>query len=228
MLKRLFDIITSIILFFILSPVMILSALIIVVDNGFPIIYRGLRVGKDGETFYILKFRSMVQSDNTQGPEITAGGDRRITRSGRFLRKWKLDEFPQFFNVLRGDMSIVGPRPESPSYVKYYTDEEKYVLNVRPGITGVTQIIFRNEEQMLDVPDPEGYYIDVLMHQKLKYDLAYVQNRSLLLDLLLVFITIIVIITPRHGVALCERIIKSDLKYSISTDYRSLKKNDIF
>ena len=227
MLKRLFDIIISIILLFILSPVMILSALIIILDDGFPVIYRGLRVGKDGETFYILKFRSMVHSDITQGPEITAGGDLRITRSGRFLRKWKLDEFPQFFNVLRGDMSIVGPRPESPSYVKYYTDEEKHVLNVRPGITGVTQIIFRNEEQMLDVPDPEQYYIDVLMHQKLKYDLAYVQNRSLLLDFLLVFITIVAIISPRHGVALCDSIVTNNLKYSFSTNYRG-SKNDIF
>ena len=162
----------------------------------------------------------MVHSDNTHGPEITAGGDQRITRSGRFLRKWKLDEFPQFFNVLRGDMSIVGPRPESPSYVKYYTDEEKHVLNVRPGITGVTQIIFRNEEQMLNVPDPEQYYIDVLMHQKLKYDLAYVQNRSLLLDFLLVFITIVAIISPRHGVALCDSIVTNNLKYSFSTNYR--------
>jgi|LFRM01.2.fsa_nt_gb lipopolysaccharide/colanic/teichoic acid biosynthesis glycosyltransferase len=227
MLKRLFDISTSIILLFILSPVMLLSALIIIVDNGFPVIYRGLRVGKDGETFYILKFRSMFHSDNTQGPEITAGGDLRITRSGRFLRKWKLDEFPQFFNVLRGDMSIVGPRPESPSYVKYYTDEEKYVLKVRPGITGVTQIIFRNEEQMLDVPDPEQYYIDILMHQKLKYDLAYVKNRSLLLDLLLVFLTIVAIITPRHGVAMCERILNNYSDDSFFIEHKKTR-NDMF
>ena len=221
MLKRLFDIIISIILLFILSPVMLLSALIIIVDDGFPIIYRGLRVGKDGETFYIFKLRSMVHSDITQGPEITAGGDQRITRSGRVLRKWKLDEFPQFFNVLRGDMSIVGPRPESPSYVKYYTDEERHVLSVRPGITGVTQIVFRNEEQLLDIPDPEQYYIDVLMHQKLKYDLAYVKNRSLLLDFLLVFITIVAIITPRYGIALCERMLKNYPEYSFSQVIRS-------
>ena len=221
MLKRLFDIIASIILIFILSPVMLLSALIIIVDDGFPIIYRGLRVGKDGETFYIFKLRSMVHSDNTHGPEITVGGDQRITRSGRFLRKWKLDEFPQFFNVLRGDMSIVGPRPESPSYVKYYTDEERHVLSVRPGITGVTQIVFRNEEQLLDIPDPEQYYIDVLMHQKLKYDLAYVKNRSLLLDFLLVFITIVAIITPRYGIALCERMLKNYSEYSFSQVIRS-------
>lgn len=227
MLKRLFDIIVSLILLVILSPVMILSVLIIIVDDGFPIIYRGHRVGKDGGTFYILKFRSMAHGDSKQGLEITAGGDERITRSGRFLRKWKLDEVPQFFNVLWGDMSIVGPRPESPSYVRYYTDEERHVLSVRPGITGVTQILFRNEEQMLNVPDPEDYYIDVLMHQKLKYDLAYVQHMSLILDLLLVFITIVAIIMPHHGIVLCERIIKNYQKYSFSTDHIS-SKNDIF
>ena len=156
MLKRFIDIIISFTLLVLFSPVMLISALAVICDAGFPIFYHGARVGRNGQIFYIYKFRSMVNSDSRKELEITADGDQRITRSGRFLRNWKLDEFPQFFNVLRGDMSIVGPRPESPSYVKYYTDEEKHVLNVRPGITGVTQILFRNEEQMLDVPDPEN------------------------------------------------------------------------
>lgn len=218
MLKRFFDIIISLILLVIVSPVMILSALVIIVDNGFPIIYRGLRVGKDGGTFYILKFRSMINSDSKQGLEITAGGDQRITRSGRFLRKWKIDEFPQFFNVLRGDMSIVGPRPESPSYVKYYTDEERHVLSVRPGVTGVTQILFRNEEEMLDVSEPEKYYIDVLMHQKLQCDLAYVREYSFLVDILIVIVTVFAIIMPHYGVTLCDKIMRKHLKYSFPFD----------
>lgn len=174
MLKRFFDIIISFTLLVIVSPVMLISAVAVICDTGFPIFYRGPRVGKSGRIFHIIKFRSMVADSSKKYPEITASRDQRITISGRFLRKWKLDEFPQFFNVLRGDMSIVGPRPEAPSYVEYYSDEERYVLNVRPGVTGVTQILFRNEEQILDVPDPEKYYIDVLMHRKLRYDLAYV------------------------------------------------------
>lgn len=218
MLKRFFDIIISLVLIVILSPIMALSALAIIVDNGFPMIYRGLRVGKDGGTFYILKFRSMIDSASKQGLNITASRDRRITRSGRFLRKWKLDEFPQFFNVLQGDMSIVGPRPETPSYVKYYSDEEKHVLSVRPGVTGVTQILFRNEEEMLDVSEPEKYYIDVLMHQKLRCDLAYVREHSFLVDILIVIVTIFAIIMPRYGVILCDKIMRKHLKYSFPID----------
>jgi lipopolysaccharide/colanic/teichoic acid biosynthesis glycosyltransferase len=218
MLKRFFDIIISFTLLVLFSPVMLISAFAVISDTGFPVFYCGARVGRNGQIFYIYKFRSMVNSDSRKELEITADGDQRITRSGRFLRKWKLDEFPQFFNVLRGDMSIVGPRPESPSYVKYYTDEEKHVLNVRPGITGVTQILFRNEEQMLDVPDPEKYYIDVLMHKKLSYDLAYVQVSSLMIDILIVIATAIAIIMPRCGVALCDRIIGKYLRYNFSSD----------
>ncbi len=218
MLKRFIDIIISFILLVLFSPVMLISALAVICDAGFPIFYRGARVGKDGSIFNILKFRSMVPETSKKHSEITASGDQRITRSGRFLRKWKLDEFPQFFNVLRGDMCIVGPRPESPSYVRYYTDEEKYVLNVRPGITGVIQILFRNEEQMLDVPDPEKYYIDVLMHQKLRYDLAYARYGSVMLDLMITIITVIAIIMPRCGVALCNRIIEKRLRCNLSSD----------
>lgn len=217
MLKRFFDIIISILLLVIVSPVMLISAVAVICDTGFPIFYRGRRVGKGGRIFYIIKFRSMVADSSKKHPEITASGDQRITSSGRFLRKWKFDEFPQFFNVLRGDMSIVGPRPEAPSYVGHYSDKERCVLNVRPGITGVTQILFRNEEQMLDVPDPEKYYIDVLMHRKLRYDIAYVGCRSFMMDILIVILTVLAIIIPSRGVVLCERIIQKYLRYSLSS-----------
>lgn len=211
MLKRFVDIIISFTLLVLLFPVMLLSAFAVICDTGFPIFYRGTRVGKDGRIFHIIKFRSMIDSDSRKGPKVTASGDQRITRSGKFLRKWKLDEFPQFFNVIRGDMSIVGPRPESPSYVVHYTDEERFVLNVRPGVTGVTQILFRNEEQMLDFPEPEKYYIDVLMHQKLRYDLAYVRHRFFSLDILIVILTVVAVIMPHRGVMMCERIVKNHL-----------------
>lgn len=219
MLKRFVDIIISITLLVLLSPVMLISAFAVICDTGFPIFYRGPRVGKDGKIFHIIKFRSMVNSDIREGSEVTAHGDQRITRSGKFLRKWKLDEFPQFFNVLRGDMSIVGPRPEAPSYVNHYKDTERDVLKVRPGVTGVTQILFRNEELMLlDVPNPEKYYINVLMHKKLRYDLTYVRCRSFNMDILIVILTVFAIIMPNRGVIMCERIIEKHLINDLSTD----------
>ena len=208
MAKRLFDLVISMILLLILSPVILLTSLVIILDTGFPVFYRGLRVGRNGRSFYILKFRSMISDSRQKGPGITAEGDCRVTGSGRFLRKWKLDEFPQFFNVLLGEMSLVGPRPEDPRYVKYYKEEERKVLSIKPGVTGVSQILFRNEQELLDVDDPEEYYITCIMSQKLRVDLAYVQQQSLFLDLLIIAYTVLVVLLPGKSAGICRRLLE--------------------
>lgn len=208
MAKRLFDLVISSILLLILSPVILLVSLFVILDTGFPVFYRGKRVGKDGRIFHILKFRSMVADSRQQGPGITAESDYRVTRSGKFLRKWKLDELPQFFNVLRGEMSIVGPRPEDPQYVKHYSEEEKKVLTVKPGVTGVSQILFRNEEELLDVDDPEEYYINYIMPQKLRVDLAYAQQQSLCLDLMIIAYTVLVVLLPEKSTGICRKLLE--------------------
>lgn len=208
MAKRFFDLVISSILLLILFPVILLTSLIVILDTGFPVFYRGKRVGKDGRIFYILKFRSMVVDSRQKGPGITAESDCRVTRSGRFLRNWKLDELPQFFNVLLGEMSIVGPRPEDPKYVKHYTEEEKKVLTVKPGVTGISQILFRNEEQLLAVDSPEEYYLNCIIHQKLRYDLAYINSKSnIIFDIIIILLTILVILLPKHGYVICRTII---------------------
>lgn len=212
MIKRLFDIIISFGILLVLFPVFIVIGVAVFLDSGLPVFYCGERVGKDGEYFRIIKFRSMHNRSAESGPGITRGNDNRVTRVGRFLRKWKLDELPQFINVLKGEMSIVGPRPEAPQYIKYYTEAEKSVLTMRPGVTGVTQILFRNEEELLNVPDPEKYYIEIVMHQKLSYDLVYLRNRSLIFDIAIIFCTIIVILFPRYGIDLGEKILRRFIK----------------
>ncbi|HBG22991.1 MAG: sugar transferase [Syntrophaceticus sp.] len=208
MAKRISDLLISSILLLILSPVMLLVSLFVILDNGFPVFYRGKRVGKNGGIFYIYKFRSMVADSNQKGPGVTAESDCRVTRSGRFLRKWKLDEFPQFFNVLRGEMSLVGPRPEDPRYVGYYTEEERKILSIKPGVTGVSQILFRNEQELLNVDDPERYYIDCIMRQKLKADLAYAEQQSSFLDLLIIAYTVLVVLLPGTSVGVCQKLLK--------------------
>jgi lipopolysaccharide/colanic/teichoic acid biosynthesis glycosyltransferase len=122
--------------------------------------------------------------------------------------KWKLDEFPQFFNVLFGDMSLVGPRPEDPQYVKHYSEEEKSALTVKPGITGVSQILFRNEEQLLAVDSPEEYYVNCIIHQKLRYDLVYINsNPNIYNDFVIILLTILVILMPEYGYKVCRNVI---------------------
>ena len=139
----------------------------------------------------MYKFRTMVVNAESTGTSLTTYKDPRITQIGDFLRRTKLDELPQLFNVLKGDMSIIGPRPEAPVYVKYYTEEQRRVLSVRPGITGSAQLENRNEELKLKgQSDPEEYYITQLLPEKLKIDLNYIENRSFVLDLKLIFKTI--------------------------------------
>lgn len=195
-MKRLFDIIASGMGLLILSPILIVIAIWIKLDSPGPVFYRQVRVGRNNKDFQIFKFRSMrVGSD--KGSLVTIGGrDPRITKSGYFIRKFKIDELPQLINVFIGDMSLVGPRPEVRHYVNYWTAEQMHVLDVRPGITDPASIRFRNENELLEkVEDPEKYYIEVVMQKKLKLYLDYVKNQSFFYDIKLIFQTFWVIIT---------------------------------
>ena len=197
-MKRLFDIIASGCGLLVLSPIFLIMVIWIKLDSKGPVVYRQVRVGRHNKDFRIFKFRSMrVGAD--KGSLVTIGGrDPRITRSGYFIRKYKLDEFPQLINVFKGEMSLVGPRPEVRYYVNYWTPEQMYVLDVRPGITDPASIKFRNENELMEkAEDPEDYYINVIMQEKIKLYLEYVQNVSFWYDIKLIFQTFKVIITER-------------------------------
>lgn len=195
-MKRCFDIIVSSIGLLILSPLFIFVAIWIKLDSQGPVFYRQVRVGRYNKDFRIFKFRSMRMGAD-KGSLVTIGGrDPRITRSGYFIRKFKIDELPQLINVLIGDMSLVGPRPEVRHYVNFWTPEQMHVLDVRPGITDPASIKFRNENEMLaQASDPERYYIDVIMQKKIQLYLEYVDKHSLWYDIQLILQTFCVIIT---------------------------------
>lgn len=197
-MKRLFDIIASGCGLLVLSPVFIIVALWIKIDSKGPVFFRQVRVGRYNKDFRIFKFRSMrVGSD--KGSLVTIGGrDPRVTRSGYFIRKFKIDELPQLINVFLGDMSLVGPRPEVRHYVNYWTPDQMRVLDVRPGITDPASIRFRNENELLEkAEDPERYYIDVIMQEKIELYLEYVEKSSFWYDIKLIFQTFKVIVTER-------------------------------
>ncbi len=194
MLKRLFDIAVAGCGSVLLLPLFVLAGLAIKLDSPGPILYRATRIGKDGRPFTMFKFRTMVAGADRQGPAITAGGDPRVTRVGRWLRRSKVDELPQLFNVLLGDMSLVGPRPEDPRYVALYTPAQRAVLSVRPGITCAAAVKYRHEEAVLaNAPDLDAAYQQV-MQQKLDLDLEYVRQRSFWLDLKLIWATLLEVV----------------------------------
>ena len=197
-MKRLFDIVASGLGLIVLSPLFILVAIWIKLDSEGPVFFRQVRVGRYNKDFRIFKFRSMrVGSD--KGSQVTIGGrDPRVTRSGYFIRKFKIDELPQLINVFIGDMSLVGPRPEVRHYVNYWTPEQMHVLDVRPGITDPASIKYRNENELLEkADDPEKFYIEVIMQEKILLYLQYVKNVSLGNDIRLIFKTLWVIIKER-------------------------------
>jgi lipopolysaccharide/colanic/teichoic acid biosynthesis glycosyltransferase len=194
--KRLFDIVASGLGLIVLSPLFLVIAIWIKLDSKGPIFYRQVRVGRYNKDFRIFKFRSMrVGSD--KGSLVTIGGqDERITRAGCFIRKYKLDELPQLINVLIGDMSLVGPRPEVRHYVNYWTPEQMHVLDVRPGITDPASIKYLDENELLEkAENPEKYYIEVIMQEKIKLYLQYVEKQSFLYDITLIFKTFWMIVT---------------------------------
>lgn len=185
MLKRAFDIFFSAGALVVLSPLMIAVALWVKKDSPGPVFFRQRRVGRNGREFEIFKFRTMRVDAPARGLQITVGTDARITSSGMFLRKYKIDEFPQFINVVLGDMSVVGPRPEVPRYVAMYPEAARAtVLSVRPGITDLASIEYRDENELLGRSgDAEQTYIEVVMPAKLSYCERYVRERSFLGDL---------------------------------------------
>lgn len=183
MAKRALDLLISAIGLILLSPLVLVLAIWIKLDSRGPVFYRGERVGKDGRPFHMYKFRTMVLEADSIGPAVTYRDDPRITRVGSFLRSTKLDELPQLVNVLKGEMSLVGPRPEDPSYVVHYDAEQREVLRVRPGVTGPTQLEYRDESSMLEDGSADEDYVERIMPEKLKRDLQYVRGRSLALDI---------------------------------------------
>ncbi len=191
--KRAFDILCSFLGLTVLSPVLLVVSVLVAVTSPGGVFFCQERVGKDGKPFRIFKFRSM-RKDNA-GLKITTGNDSRITPVGRFLRKSKIDELPQLINVLVGDMSFVGPRPEVADYVNLYTPYQRQVLLVRPGITGLASIRFRNENDLLTASDdPNRTYVEQIMPRKIDLDLEYIPHASVFYDIKLIFQTFAVVI----------------------------------
>ncbi|MFT4242737.1 MAG: sugar transferase [Acidovorax sp.] len=186
MAQRLFDLAFSALALLLLAPVLLAVALWVACDSPGPVLFRQQRVGRHGKPFCIYKFRTMRAAPG--GPAITVGDDARITRAGRWLRRTKADELPQFFNVLRGDMSVVGPRPEVPRYVALYPEALRdVVLSVRPGITDPASLAFRHESAILGQSrDPEQTYVQDILPAKLRHSADYVRTRSLRGDLIII------------------------------------------
>jgi lipopolysaccharide/colanic/teichoic acid biosynthesis glycosyltransferase len=184
--KRSFDVAVSLLALILLLPVLATIAVAVRLDSPGPALFRQIRVGRRGRPFRILKFRSMVRDAERLAAKITPEDDPRITHVGRFLRKWYLDELPQFLNVLRGDMSLVGPRPETPQYVALYTPEEMRVLEVRPGLVGPSTLAQMDEGKVLaGAVDAETHYISSIMHERVRADLDYLGHGSMSYDVAL-------------------------------------------
>lgn len=187
-MKRLFDIIASGLGLIVLSPLFAVLAVWIKADSKGPVFYRQTRVGRNNKDFRLYKFRSMRPDSDKLGLITVGGHDPRVTRSGYYIRKYKLDEFPQLINVFIGDMSLVGPRPEVRKYVDMYTPEQMHVLDVRPGITSLASIRYRNENDILAASEnPDRCYTERVMPEKLAIDLEYVSKANLWTDIKLIF-----------------------------------------
>jgi len=196
--KRLLDIALSSFALLLTLPLLALVAAAVKLSSPGPALFRQERVGKFGRPFYVLKFRSMYINSEKLGPQVTSSSDLRVTRVGALLRGSKLDELPQLWNVLKGDMSVVGPRPELPRYVKLYTAEQRTVLSVPPGITSPASLKYRHEEELLDrQSDPEQFYIECLMVQKLAIDQRYATGLCLKTDLRVILSTVISMLRTR-------------------------------
>lgn len=190
MLKRTFDVVASGLGLIVLSPLFVVLAIWIKADSKGPVFYRQVRVGRHNRDFRLYKFRSMRPDSDKKGLITVGGHDPRVTRSGYYIRKYKLDELPQLINVFLGDMSLVGPRPEVRKYVDMYTPEQMRVLDVRPGITSLASIRYRNENDILaKASDPDRAYVTQVMPDKIAIDLEYVPKASLLTDIRLIFMT---------------------------------------
>ncbi len=189
-MKRIFDILFSLIILILFLPFGIVLSVLIVIESNGGIFYKQERIGKNGNPFYLLKFRSMRTNADKLGKLTVGMRDPRITKIGHFIRKFKLDEFPQFINVLKGEMSIVGPRPDVQEYVDLYSIEERKVLKVKPGITDYASLEYFEESDLLvKSSNPEKTYIEEIMPAKLKLNQKYIANPTLLVDLKIIFLT---------------------------------------
>lgn len=191
LLKRMFDILMSFIGIIMLLPLMIIIGIIIKLTSKGSILFKQIRVTKNSKLFQIYKFRTM--RENSEGnKQITVGNDSRITGIGKILRKTKLDEIPQLFNVIKGEMSLVGPRPEVPKYVELYNDEQKKILQVPAGITDYASIYFSNESELLGkADDPEKFYIEKIMPYKIELNQKYIENINIFTDIKIIILTIL-------------------------------------
>lgn len=194
-LKRIFDFTASLLGIIVLCPFLLLIAILIKIDSKGPVLFRQVRVGKHGKKFKILKFRTMIADTEEKGMQITVGNDYRITKLGHFLRKFKIDELPQLINVMIGDMSFVGPRPEVPRYVAIYDERQRDVLKLRPGITDLASIEYRDENTLLaESNDPEKTYIDSILPKKIELNMEYLEKMSIIYDFRLILKTILVVL----------------------------------
>ncbi len=193
MMKRLLDLILVIPGIVVLGPVAALIAILIKFGDGGSVFFRHERVGRYGKPFRMLKFRTMIErKPGALGAELTVAGDQRVTRVGRFLRKTKLDELPQLINVLLGQMSFVGPRPEVKKYVDVYSPEERKVLELKPGITDLASFAFFDESELLaKAANPEQFYVSVLIGEKIRINLEYARKSNVITDLILIFSTVL-------------------------------------
>jgi len=198
MLKRAFDILLSLLGLILVAPILLIAGLLIKIDSKGPVFFKQERVGKDFRPFMIWKFRTMVHDQNN-GPLITTRDDKRITRIGGYLRRYKIDELPQLVNVLKGDMSFVGPRPEVKKYVDLFESDFRKILTIRPGITDPASIRYSNEEAILSSsPDYEEVYITRILPDKLRLSSEYVKNHNIIKDILLILKTIFRIRYPKN------------------------------
>lgn len=198
-LKRFFDIIVSLLMLMVLSPALLLIAIVIKLDSPGPVFYRQTRVTQYGREFRIFKFRTMVQDADTIGSQVTVNNDARVTRVGTFLRKYRIDEISQLFDVLRGTMTFVGVRPEVPKYVAAYTDEMMATLLLPAGITSITSIYYKDESALLDVSDDvDKTYIETVMPQKMKYNLKSIKEFSFINDIRVMFMTVAAVLGKNY------------------------------
>jgi lipopolysaccharide/colanic/teichoic acid biosynthesis glycosyltransferase len=198
-LKRVFDFVAAVVAIIIVSPFLAFIALFIKLDTRGPVFFRQERIGRAGKPFFIYKFRTMVKDAPKRGPDVTGAGDPRITRLGNFLRATKFDELPNLFNVVRGEMSLVGPRPDLPRFMSVLTPEQRRILNFRPGLTGPTQIRYIAEEEFLSPVNIDEDYVDNVLADKIASDLEYVARWSFREDLLLVLYTPIALLFKIFG-----------------------------
>ncbi|MEG1536596.1 MAG: sugar transferase [Clostridia bacterium] len=193
--KRAFDICSSFLGLIILLPFFVIFAIMVATTSKGGVFFKQERIGRNGKPFKIIKFRTMTKNAESVGMQITVGQDMRITKVGKFLRATKIDELPQLFNVLFGQMSFVGARPEVPKYVAMYSDYEKNILKIRPGITELSSIVYRDEASALaEAECPEYMYVNEIMTKKLEYNLDYIEKLGLCYDIKLIFKTLIAIV----------------------------------